>query len=406
MRFFKLKDLLFFAALGTRLLAGIWLGHFSAPAVWEPEVIANNLLAGKGFLLNDHLGTSYRAFMLPAYPVLCAFVYSFTRHSQPAVLLLQCLLSALSCLQIRAIGEQVFKKSKAGTVAAWLTAFHPGLVFFATQLHPLTLDLFSYLWTLWACLALFERPGTARALHLGIAAGFALLSRGTILFFLLFSAALFLWRAGREGWLGKGARLAALAVSVAALAVLPWLARNALLFKRFPLFITSSNQSLWAGNNPLSVGTLHSRDGRPLINQLPVHLETALAQSDELGQSDLFRKEAWAFIRQDPWAAARLYLRKWVNFWWFSPTTGRYYPPVYAIAYGLCYAVAALLAVAGLWSVRRQISSPPILLLVLFPLFIALFQCLYYVEGRHRWTVEPLLLLLAARGTQIKCASS
>ena len=34
-----------------------------------------------------------------------------------------------------------------------MTALHPGLVFFATQLHPLTLDLFSYLWALWACLA-------------------------------------------------------------------------------------------------------------------------------------------------------------------------------------------------------------------------------------------------------------
>ena len=404
MRFFKLKALLFFAALGIRLLAGIWLGHFSAPAVWEPEIIANNLLAGRGFLLNDHLGTSYRAFMLPAYPVLCAFVYSFTRHSQPAVLILQCLLSALSCLQVRAIGEQVFPKSGIGAGAAWMTALHPGLVFFATQLHPLTLDLFSYLWTLWACLALFQQPTAGRAFQLGIAAGLSLLSRGTILFFLLFAAALFLWKAGREGWLGKGIRSAGLAVAVAALAVLPWLTRNALLFKRFPLFITSSNQSLWAGNNPLSIGTLHSRDGRALVSQFPAPLETALARTDEIGQSDLFRKEAWAFIRSNPSAAVRLTLRKWVNFWWFSPTTGRYYPRAYAAAYEIFYAIVAALALAGLWSERRRLSSPPLLLLVLFPLFIAFFQCLYYVEGRHRWTVEPLLLLLAARGT--RCASS
>jgi 4-amino-4-deoxy-L-arabinose transferase-like glycosyltransferase len=396
--------LLFLVALGVRLLAGAWLGHLSSPVAWEPEIIANNLLAGRGFLLDDHLGTSYRAFILPAYPFLCAFVYSFTRHSQFALVVLQCLLSAASCLQVRAIGELVFPKSRVGAGAAWLTAFHPGLIFFAIQLHPLTLDLFSYLWALWACLALFQKPTAGRALHLGIAAGLALLSRGTILFFLLFAAALFLWKAGRERWLGKAARLAALAMAIAALAVLPWLIRNAMLFKRFPLFITSASQSFWGGNNPLSIGTLHSRDGRPLITQLPVELETALAQADELRQSDLFRKEAWAFIRQNPWAAARLYLRKWVNFWWFSPTTGLYYPPIYAAAYGLFYAAAAALAIAGLWSVRHQLSSPPLLLLLLFPLFIAFFQCFYYVEGRHRWTVEPLLLLLAMRGA--RCASS
>ncbi len=404
MRVLESKSLLFLAAFGIRLLAGAWLGHLSSPVVWEPEVIANNLLAGKGFLLDDHLGTSYRAFMLPAYPLLCAFVYSFTRHSQLTLVVLQCLLSAVSCLQVRAIGERVFPKSRVGAGAAWLTAFHPGLIFFAIQLHPLTLDLFSYLWALWACLALFQRPATGVALHLGIAAGLALLSRGTILFFLLFAAALFLWKAGRERWPGKAARLAALAAAVAALAVLPWLIRNAVLFHRFPLFITSANQSLWAGNNPLSVGTLHTRDGRALVQQFPPRLEAALARADELGQSDLFRKEALDFIRQDPGAAARLYLRKWVNFWWFSPTAGRYYPRAYALLYGIFYAAALGLALLGLWLARRQLSSPPLLLLVLFPLFIAFFQCLYYVEGRHRWTVEPLLLLLAARGT--RCASS
>lgn len=392
------KRMLFFAAFGVRLLAGVWAGHFSNPITWEPEVIANNLLAGRGFLLDDHLGTSYRAFALPAYPLFCATVYFFTHHSQPVVLFLQCLLSAAGCLQIYAIGRRVFPESKAAGGGAWLAVFHPGLVFYATTLHPLTLDLFSYLWVLWACLALFQQPTTSRAVHLGTAAGLALLSRGTLLGFLFLAATLFLWKAGRGHSWKKAASIAAIVLVTMTLAALPWLVRNAMLFKRFPVFITSAHQSLWAGNNPLSAGTLHLPDGRPIVEQIPAHLKEALAQADEIGQSDLFQKEAWGFIRSDPAAALRLYGRKWANFWWFSPTTGLYYPAAYTTAYRLGYGAVGGLAIWGLWSVRRRLFSPPLALLTLFPLSIAFFQCLYYVEGRHRWTVEPILLLLAAQG--------
>ena len=398
MRFFKSKKGLFLVAFAVRFLAGLWLGHFAHPESWEPEIIANNLLAGKGFLYDEHFGISYRAYLLPVHPFFCALIYRVTGHSQTALLLLQCLLSAASCLQIYTIGRLAFSRPAIAWSGAWLTALHPGLVYYASLLHPLTLDLFSYLWVLWGCLVLFEKPSAGKAAVLGLGAGLALLARGTILPFLILAVLLFLIRAAVHGPFKKALLTTGIVTAAALLVITPWLARNAALFHRFPVFITSGSQSFWQGNNPISTGTAHAADGRPLIAQMPPDLQAKLARTNEIGQSDLFREEAFDFIRRHPAAAIRLFLRKWIIFWGASPTTGIYYPALYTKGYLLLYAAIAAFALWGFWSERRRIFSAPVFLPLLFLVSVALFQSLYYVEGRHRWVVEPVLLLFTACG--------
>ena len=399
MRFFENKKNLFLAALAVRFLAGWWLGHFSHPDTWESEAITNNLLANKGFLFDrQHLGISYYAYALPAYPFFCALVYGATHHNQALLLILQCLLSAASCLQIVAIGRLVFAQPAVAWIGAWLTALHPGLVYYAGLLHPLTLDLFSYLWVLWGFLVLVKKPTAGKALILGLGAGFALLSRGTILLFLVLAMALFLWRSPSRSAFRKAVPIAAVVTLTTLALVLPWLARNAALFHRFPVFITTSGQSFWQGNNPISIGTAHLPDGQPIICQLSPSLQEELARSTEIGQNNIFRREAGAFIRQHPWAAVRLFLRKYFIFWWFSPTIGVYYPKIYTLGYGLYYSVIAVLALLGIWSIRGRLFSVPLFLLITLLLSVAFFQSFYYVEGRHRWAVEPVLLLFSACG--------
>ncbi len=52
----------------------------------------------------------------------------------------------------------------------------------------------------------------------------------------------------------------------------------------------------------------------------------------------------------------------------------------------------------GLWRWRFRLVNPAGMLLIGFPVSVSLLQSMYYVEGRHRWGVEPVLLLLAAAG--------
>ena len=383
------------AAFGVRLLCGIWLGHFQHPQLWEFEEMADNLLAGRG-LIRHQMGAPYYAYVLPVYPLFTAGVYALTAHSHTAVLLIQCLIGAFAAIQIKAIGELVFEDSRVSMPGAWLTALHPPLILFATRFHSLTLDVFALLWVLWAWLLLLRAPRAREALHAGIAGGFALLSRGTALAFLGWAAVVTAWVLRHQAL--RRIKILAVVALVSGAVVLPWLVRNAVVLHRFPVLITTTGQSLWQGNNPNSSGSGYLPDGRSALDTLPQSFLQKLKDLDESGQDRLFRDEALKFIREHPKQALGLYLKKLRLFWWAGPQTGLKYPHHYRVLYGVYYAVIAALAGIGLWRWRLRLCQAPGLLLIGFGVSISLLQSVYYVEGRHRWGIEPVLLLLAAAG--------
>lgn len=387
--------LLLGVAFGVRLIFGIWLGHFQHPQLWEFEEMANNLLAGRG-LIRHQMGTPYYAYVLPVYPLFTAGVYAVTAHSRAAVLLIQCLIGAFAVIQVKAIGDLVFEDTRVSTLGAWLTALHPPLILFSTRLHSLTLDVFALLWVLWAWLRLLRAPRAREAFHAGVAGGFALLSRGTALAFLAWAAAVTAWVLRHQAL--RRIQVLAVVALVSGAAVLPWLIRNAIVLHRFPVLITTTGQSLWQGNNPNSSGSGYLPDGRSALDTLPQHALQKLKDLDESGQDRLFRDEAVRFIHEHPGQAFGLYLRKLRIFWWAGPQTGLKYPRHYRVFYGIYYTVIVALASIGLWRRRLFLRRPPYLLLIGLAVSVSLLQSMYYVEGRHRWGIEPVLLLLAAAG--------
>ena len=95
-----------------------------------------------------------------------------------------------------------------------------------------------------------------------------------------------------------------------------------------------------------------------------------------------------------------LALRKFFYFWWYAPATGLLYPQAWFQLYMAYYVIALLLAAVGVSRVAR-IRGPgmPLALLVgAFLLVLSSFQSLYYVEGRHRWAVESLVLVFSGGG--------
>lgn len=386
---------LFLAAFGVRLLCGLVLGSFHHPEVWEFERIANKLLAGQGFVLK-HMGAPYYAYVLPVYPLFCAGLYALMGHNQWVVLLLQCLIGAFAAVQVKAIGNLVFQNQRIAACGAWLTAFHPPLILFAVRLHSLTLDLFALLWTLWAWLRLLRSPRLPESLHAGLASGLALLSRGTATAFLAWAAVVTAW--GLRQRPGKMLKVLGVIALVSGAITAPWLVRNAKVLHCFPVLITTDGQSLWQGNNPQASGSAYLADGRTALDTLPPRLMRRLSNLDELGQRRLFQEEAERFIRENPLHAFKLYLTKLKIFWWAGPQTGLKYPRSYRVTYVTYYAGVLVLAGIGLWRWRLRLLNPAGMLLIGFPISVSLLQSMYYVEGRHRWGVEPVLLLLAAAG--------
>ncbi len=379
-------------AFGIRLAGGLWLGHFREPFPWEYEILADNLLQGGGYSI-EHLGITYRAHLLPGYPLLCAAVYALTGHSHAVLIVLQCAIAALACLQIRRIGQLAFPDDpRVAEVGAWLVALHPGLIHFSSRLHSLTLTLFLFLWALWSWLAFLRSPNRRHALHAGFSSGLALLTRGTLFLFIALMVGCSLRKIPRPRW-----NLLGIVGLTMALVVAPWLVRNAVLLHHFPVFITTSGQSFWQGNNPRSSGSSRLPDGSSALSALPEELARQLPR-DEIGQNRFFYREAHRFIRTHPIQALRLFGRKWLYFWWRSPQTGMLYSPSLTRWYQRYYIVVAALALAGLAGCVRTGLTAPQWILIGYCLTIALHQSLHYVDGRHRWPVEPILLLLAAQG--------
>ena len=109
-------------------------------------------------------------------------------------------------------------------------------------------------------------------------------------------------------------------------------------------------------------------------------------------------KKAMAYIKENPAAAARLTVVKFYHFWWFAPQTGVLYPSSWRQLYMAYYVAALLLAAVGVWQAARRGAVAPLLLVGAFLLGLSVVQSVYYVEARHRWAIEPMLLALSGGG--------
>ncbi len=387
-------------AFGLRLLTAAATGAFHRPELFEYEAIARSLLAGEGFLYHAY-GVPYASYLAPLYPWLCAGLYALTGGSVAAVVLFQIALSSAHAVLAGTIAQRLFGRP-AGAVTGALMACHPGLIIYSSmKLHTLTLDAFCFTLVLWQFLRLGWARTIRRSVWAGLSLGLSLLSRATSAVF---------WPVGAI-WLVATApprrrmtalRLAALVAVCAAVVIAPWVVRGALVHRQFVFIQTTSWELFWRGNNPLATGHSYIDRDRTIVDSLPPEVAEELArQPDELRQVRWFRDQAFAFIRAHPDAFLQLTLKKLFYFWWMAPQTGLLYPAWWLWGYlffyvgllGLVLACGAGLAAQGTGE-QRQAA----LLIAGFLLALSIGQSLHYVEGRHRWGVEPLLLVLAGGG--------
>ncbi|HEV7665428.1 MAG TPA: hypothetical protein VGQ62_17995, partial [Chloroflexota bacterium] len=88
-------------------------------------------------------------------------------------------------------------------------------------------------------------------------------------------------------------------------------------------------------------------------------------------------------------------------FWSLSPQAGLLYPPAWVSAYEIYAITVYAFAIVGALAIVRSGTTEErnlLGMLLTIGLGLAVVHALAYVEGRHRWGIEPLLLLLTARG--------
>lgn len=393
-----MKDLVLLAIIGGALLARVAaaavIPHALLARTFEYEDVARSLLSGNGFLAPYH-GVPYLGLVHPLYPLICAAVYWVVGH--PSLLAMQ-VVQSLAVIPAAWLSFQLgsdIAGRRAGLLAAAGVALHPALLVFSLRLHPLWFDAILFLAALWATYRMRRSPTPRRLVLLGVLFGVATLSRSTAAVFLGVACLWLAWQ-----WKTPARQLlarVAIICGVALLVVAPWLIRNAVVFQRPIGFVSTDGQNLWIGNNPLATGGALTVDGRAIVDADPVITEATQGVS-EMKQQDVYRQAALRYIAADPGMFVVNMARKFWIFLSWSDQTGAWYPPWFRAPYQAFYLVLLAAAVLGAYGLVRAGECGAVWLCAAFFFSVGLVQSVFYVEGRHRWSVEGALVVLAASG--------
>ncbi len=389
------------AGIGARIAAFLYFQAHGAVVSWEYDAIAENIMAGKGFGI-FYLNTFYRSYFPVLYPFLLAAIYQIFGLNIAFAIIFQMILSLFLALAAYAVALRVSPRHPLAAILAFaLTLFHPGLFIYSVKhSHTLVLDALLFLAAILFIFRLAEKPGWKRALAAGAVFGAGMLARGSLLAFLPVAC---LWLFLGQKNTGVFKRSLGVIFIFFVTALLPlglWTLRNYTIHRKFVLTTTGGNV-FWRGNNPHASGTSYTPDGQTVFGVDTAFYNRMISAPGELSQDAIFKQAARDFIYQDPVRFAALTIKKFYYFWWFSPTSGKTYPRNYYLLYKLGYIGVLLLAVLGGWRIIKHGECSPkwhAVLMAAFMLAIAAFQSLYYVEGRHRWGIEPVLLIFTAIG--------
>ena len=386
------------AALLLRIALIVAFKTYAHPEIWEYEWLANSLLAGKGYSIY-FLNNRYMSFNPPLFGFLCASVYAVTNHSFFAILLVQSLFSIGLALTVFKIATNVFNES-VGLLAAGLVAFHPCFLYYDVfNLLPLSIDSFLIAAITFLVLKNKERPTLKSISLIGGLIGVAVLSRGITGVLLPFVIIYFVFASS----IGPKYRLKIVAciLSGTFLVLAPWLIRNYVVHRQFVFIASTSGENFWRGNNLYATGTSYDENKTEIFELWPQTFKEKVQAMNEIQQKQFFEREALSFILANPGMAASLYAKKVYYFWWFSPQSGTIYPKNYSAIYRLYYILIVSFFIVGLifalaFSNRDVFRSS--LILICVPVCICLGQSLFYVEGRHRWLIEPLMIIFFSYG--------
>ena len=374
--------------------------HGGRVETWEYEVIARNLLDGKGYTLPDTAGTLH-SFGSPLFPFISTlFHWVGGRENFVPYLIFQLALSLGLIGLIYRFTRRLFGETTA-LWASLLVALEPGLVLFGSyRVHEMTLVVFLTVATLELFVLLRERCHASLAVSLGLVIGLGFLARPTAIAFLPMLALWGILERRKKGTLPS----VAVALVVAMLTVFPWVLRNYHVTGKWALLSQNWTESFWRGNNPLSTGSNLTQDGRVLLEAAPEELREKVLLSDEQERHRIFWQESHRTIAQQPLQFLRRCAQKFWYFWWFAPTYGLTYREIPDLAkrgYQFLYGGLLSTAVIGLfWAYRALPRQDRLILayLVTFAIGLASLHALVYVEGRHKLVIMPFLLMFSAYG--------
>jgi Flp pilus assembly protein TadD/4-amino-4-deoxy-L-arabinose transferase-like glycosyltransferase len=347
--------------------------------------------------------------MVPLYPFFLAAVYKMAGVSLAAVRVIQLLCGLCSGMLIYLIGRRVFSRT-AGLTAFLLYALCGVFPYFELHLLATSLSVFMLLLFTYGVLAAMEKGKAAPWTAAGLAGGILVLLRpnflpvmGCVLLFLLY----LVMTGRRRPAPGISAGHLVLFGAPLGACLAASLLFNVLSSGEGVLLTAHSGINFYIGNNPGADGTyvgVRGIGGSPVdqVSDAAALAEEALGRELSAAEvSSYWSGRALAFIKDRPLAAIKLYLRKFAIFWnaYEVPSIADFHQGMKhlprlcggAVRFGLI-SPFAFLGLLTLWKGRGRAAA---FLYVLFLSYLAVLM-LFYVNGRYRLPIVPILILFAA----------
>ncbi len=353
---------------GLFFLAFLWRGldvlFFKERMILEPGDQQDYERIARDFALTGDFmpGSSYRP---PLFPYFLGLYYRLVGFSPDGFFWLQALIGAFVVLLV-AYGTSRFLYRQAGLWAGLLCACDPVLIHYTTQL--LTENLFLPLFLL-AGLCLFSGRDYLKPVA-GALWALASLCRPIIV---ALGALLFLFALWRERHKPRSIALTLLSVLVFCLVLTPWVVRNYHVHGAFVPLTTNTGVNLWMGNNENATGWYLYSD---LGSQLP---------ANEVQRDRIYLREALRYIRENPFEAGFLFLKKIILYWHPYPHPA---PVIFLTALGIL----------ALWGVLKNWHLAPVRILFATVLYFNLSTGIFFTAHRFIVPALPLLAVLASLG--------
>jgi len=363
---------------------------------WAQRIVAGDWL-GKGVF-----------YQTPLYPYFLGVVQWLFGRNLWLIRIVQICLGSLACAFIFPIGQKIFSRP-AGIAAGLILACYAPAIFFDGLIEKSVLDLVLLVLLLYLLVALKRPFHWSKWLGAGAVLGLLGLSRENAL---IMAPVVALWIvlaysdqrfSLRSRWLG-------LFVAGLLLVLLPVGLRNLTVGGEFKLTTSQFGPNFFIGNNPAADGTYGSV--RNVIREVQLEgpdakrlAQRAAGKELTAGEvSSYWFKQSLDYITSQPAQWLKLMGLKWLRVWNAREIEDSddfyiYQSFSFLLAFFAAFShfgVLAPLAVLGMLVTWRQWRELWLLYGMIFSL--ALSVAIFYVFGRYRFPLVPLLALFAGAG--------
>ncbi len=350
--------------------------------------------------------TNVPFFMAPAYPYILSLFYLIFGKSLFVVQFVQAVFSSLAIAFIYLAGRNFHSKS-VGYIAAFIAAFYSNFIFYSGAILSETFQMFFLTLLIYKLSQDFSKFSLKDYFVVGVLTGIAGIFRGNTL---VFAALFLLWlgykvikKKENSLLLKKGATLY---LSGVVLMILPLTLYNVFVGKDFVLLTSNGGINFYIGNNERSVGVFVTPrefdfyEDMPGIKYAERILHKRLKPSEA---SSYWYSRGFDFIKNHPGEYVLLELKKLILFFGKDedPQTSLMNPEFFKENYSnilklplFGFFFVSLFAIAGLIFSYRQKEWNTQLFLLLTGFVIG--NLLFFVNGRFRLAITPLLMIYAA----------